>query len=87
MLGIDTSLKVGNLSKLVFVEDPPRERVSASRSAGDGANARMDSVEKIESGMELLVLDNGTEEAKTVDVGRGNMLGALILEGRICRWV
>ena len=48
MLVIGNSLKVGNLSKLVFVEDP-NARVSASRSAGEGANARMESVERNES--------------------------------------
>ena len=48
MLVIGSSLKVGNLSKLVFVEDP-NARVSASRSAGEGANARMESVERNES--------------------------------------
>lgn len=48
MLAIDTSLKVGKRSKLVFVEDP-NARVSASRSAGEGANARIESVERNES--------------------------------------
>src|SRR6267154_4572390 len=42
---LPTSLKLGSRSKLVFV-DPPRARCSASRSAGDGANARMASPEK-----------------------------------------
>jgi hypothetical protein len=48
-----TSLKLGSRSKLVFV-DPPRARCSASRSAGDGANARIASPEK-KPGVLLLV--------------------------------
>lgn len=38
---VETSESVGSRSRLVFV-DPPSARWSASRSAGDGANARMD---------------------------------------------
>jgi len=50
---LPTSLRLGSRSKLVFV-DPPRARCSASRSAGDGANARMASPEK-KPGVLLLV--------------------------------
>src|SRR6266446_2017314 len=51
---LPTSLRLGNRSKLVFV-DPPKARCSASRSAGDGANARMASPEK-KPGVLLLVV-------------------------------
>jgi hypothetical protein len=37
---VGTSLKLGSRSRLVLV-DPPRARCRASRSAGDGANARI----------------------------------------------
>ena len=40
-------LKAGSLSKLVF--EDPIARVRASRSSGEGAKARIDSVDKIES--------------------------------------
>ena len=41
----ETSESVGSRSRLVFV-DPPSARYSASRSAGDGANARIEMDEK-----------------------------------------
>ena len=43
-----TSLSVGNRSRLVL-PDEPSARVSASRSAGEGAKARIDSVENTDS--------------------------------------
>jgi len=42
---VPTSLRLGSRSRLVFV-DPPRARCNASRSAGDGAKARIASPEK-----------------------------------------
>jgi len=50
---LPTSLRLGSRSRLVFV-DPPRARCSASRSSGDGANARIASPER-KPGVLLLV--------------------------------
>ena len=48
MLAMETSLRVGMRSREVFEEEPSL-RASSWRSAGDGAKARIDRLEKRES--------------------------------------
>lgn len=63
---LPTRLRLGNLSKLLFV-DPPKARCNTWRSAGEGANARK---------RELVfedVVDNDIREASPFGLSASNV--------------